>query len=37
MKDNQCEQLFTDLTPETTAVVEGGASFGGLFLAFLVN
>jgi hypothetical protein len=27
MKDNQCEQLFTDLTPEAAAVVEGGGSF----------
>lgn len=27
MKDNQYEQLFTELTPEAAAVVEGGASF----------
>ena len=27
MKDNQNEQLFTELTPEAAAVVEGGASF----------
>jgi hypothetical protein len=25
MKDNQHEQLFTDLTPEQAAVLEGGA------------
>ncbi|MCC5626992.1 hypothetical protein LC613_01850 [Nostoc sphaeroides CHAB 2801] len=27
MKDNQHEQLFTELTPEAAAVVEGGGSF----------
>ncbi|MBW4602370.1 MAG: hypothetical protein KME29_23095 [Calothrix sp. FI2-JRJ7] len=27
MKGNQHEQLFTELTPEEAAVVEGGASF----------
>ena len=27
MKDNQHQQLFTELTPEAAAVVEGGASF----------
>ncbi|MDZ8238730.1 hypothetical protein [Nostoc sp. ChiQUE01b] len=27
MKDDQHEQLFTELTPEAAAVVEGGGSF----------
>ncbi len=27
MKDNQHEQLFTELTPEAAAVFEGGGSF----------
>jgi hypothetical protein len=27
MKDNQHKQLFTELTPEAAAVIEGGASF----------
>jgi hypothetical protein len=27
MKDNQHKQLFTELTPEAAAAVEGGASF----------
>ncbi len=35
MKDNQHEQLFTELTSAEAAVIEGGAEFSGHLLGLI--